>query len=149
MKKSEFKALIRPTIKECIKESLLEDGLISGIIAEVVKGMNQKPIVESKAPQQDATIERMRRNAFTKEESNKLTAQKKQLLSAIGENSYNGVDIFEGTTPAPAPPSPGASPSHGSLAGVAPGDQGVDISNLFNTVGHNWSAHMSKVAEEE
>ena len=33
------------------------------------------------------------------------------------------------------------------LAGQAPGDSGVDISNLFGSVGRNWNAHMDNVSE--
>jgi len=150
MKKSEFKALIRPLIKECIKESLLEDGTISGIVAEVVKGMSSTPLVESTTINQDPELARMRRNAFTQEESKKLRDQKKKLMSAIGQGSYNGVNLFEGTSPGDAAPAPGAAPTPGgALAGTAPSDPGVDISSLFGSVGRNWSAHMDIIKEEE
>lgn len=150
MKKSEFKALIRPIIKECIKESLLEDGTISGIVAEVMKGMNSVPLVESTTPTQDPTLVRMQRNAFTQEESKELAAQKKKLMSAIGQGSYNGVNLFEGTSPGGTPPAPGVSPTPSSpLAGHTPEDSGVDISNLFGSVGRNWSGHMNRLKEEE
>jgi hypothetical protein len=33
------------------------------------------------------------------------------------------------------------------MAGVAPGDAGVDISGLFGSVGKNWNAHMDNVKE--
>jgi hypothetical protein len=149
MKKSEFKALIRPLIKECIKESLLEDGTISGIVAEVVKGMNSTPLVESITPAPDPALARMQRNAFTQEESKKLATQKTKLMSAIGAGSYNGVNLFEGTSPGDAPAAPGAAPPSGPLAGRSPQDSGVDISNLFGSVGRNWSAHMNQIKEED
>ena len=102
MKKSELKKILKPLVQECIKESLLEDGLISGIIAEVVKGMGTaQPIVEAAPDPVDPVKERMRRNAFTSEQSTKLKEHKEKLMSAIGGSSYNGVDLFEGTTPAP------------------------------------------------
>lgn len=150
MKKSEFKNLIRPLVKECIKESFLEDGLISGIVAEVIKGMNSKLLVESQTLQKDPSFERMRRNAFTQEESQKLAAQKKKLMSAIGEGSYNGINLFEGTTPATAAASTGGAPTPGgALAGTAPSDPGVDISDLFGSAPRNWSAHMDSIKEKE
>jgi len=149
MKKSEFKKLIKPIVQECIKESLLEDGLISGIIAEVVKGMSSQTIVETKAPQPkaDPVMERMKANAFNKEQSGKLKEHKKKLMAAIGGSAYNGVDLFEGTTPAPASTAPSTQAS--PMSGQAPSDPGVDISNLFGAVGRNWNAHMNEMKERE
>ena len=58
-------------------------------------------------------------------------------MSAIGSDAFNGINIFEGTTPA----------SNGrtvegkhipSILGDDPGDAGVDISNLFASAGHSW-----------
>jgi len=149
MKKSEFKNLIKPIVQECIKESLLEDGLISGIIAEVVKGMSSQTIVETKAPQPkvDPVMERMKANAFNKEQSGKLKQHKKKLMAAIGGSAYNGVDLFEGTTPAPAQASPSTQAS--PMSGQNPSDPGVDISNLFGAVGRNWNAHMNEIKERE
>jgi len=149
MKKSEFKKLIKPIVQECIKESLLEDGLISGIIVEVVKGMSSQTIVETRAPQPkvDPTMERMKANAFNKEQSGKLKEHKKKLMAAIGGSAYNGVDLFEGTTPAPAQESPSTQAS--PMSGQNPSDPGVDISNLFGAVGRNWNAHMNEMKERE
>lgn len=146
MKKSEFKKLIKPIVSECIKESLLEDGMISGIIAEVVKGMSQQTIVETKAPQPkvDPTMERMKANAFGETSPRpRLQEQKNKLMAAIGGNTYNGVDLFEGTTPIQAEASPQASVN--PMSGQSPSDPGVDISNLFGAVGKNWNAHMNEV----
>ena len=146
MKKSELKKILKPLVHECIKESLLEDGLISGIIAEVVKGMaTPQPLVEAVAPKVDPVKERMRRNAFTSEQSTKLKEHKNKLMSAIGGNSYNGVNLFEGTSPADSQASPQQQAS--PMAGQSPGDPGVDISTLFGSVGRNWNAHMSDVKE--
>ena len=148
MKKSELKRILKPLVTECIKESLMEDGLISGIIAEVVRGMNTpQPIVEAKQPQIDPQMNRMKRNAFDGEQRNKLKEHKKKLMSAIGGNAYNGVNLFEGTTPAPAQASPSAAAS--PLSGQAPADPGVDISNLFGSVGRSWNAHMTEMKERK
>jgi len=150
MKRSELKSILKPLIKECIKEVMFEDGVLSGIISEVARGMGgvqtaaprPEPIRESVDP----TAERMKRNAFNQQQSAKLKEHKSKLMSAIGNQSYNGVNLFEGTTPAPAGPAPGAAPSpQGPLAGRAPDDAGVDIGNLFGSVGRNWGAHMNDV----
>ena len=146
MKKSELKKILKPLVNECIKESLMEDGLISGIIAEVVKGMNApQPIVETKQPAADPTMQRMQRNAFSAEQSSKLKEHKHKLMAAIGGSAYNGVDLFEGTTPAPAQASPTAQAS--PMSGQSSTDPGVDISGLFGAVGRNWNAHMNEMKE--
>ena len=148
MKRSELKKILKPIINECIKESLLEDGLISGIIAEVVRGVNSpQPIVETIAPKTDPIKERMRRNAFTQEQSGKLKEHKSKLMSAIGRQAYNGVNLFEGTTPAPGQSSPTQQAS--PLSGQGPTDAGVDISSLFGSVGSHWNAHMNETKQKE
>ena len=57
-----------------------------------------------------------------------LKEQKKKLLDAIGKDAYGGVNVFEGTTPAPSP----SNNNHGPLSGTDPRDPGVDISKIFN-----------------
>jgi len=92
--------------------------LISGIIAEVVKGMTSaQPIVEAKQPQVDPVRERMQRNAFSKEQGSKLQEHRTKLMSAIGGDAYNGVNLFEGTTPAPSQASPSQQASSPLRAG--------------------------------
>jgi hypothetical protein len=146
MKKSELKTILKPLIKECIHESLLEGGLISNIIAEVVKGVvPSEPLVETQQPQIDPLKERFQRNAFSQEQSTNLKNHKNKLMSAIGGGAYNGVNLFEGTTPAPTQASPSQQAT--ALAGHPPSDPGVDISSLFGAVGNNWNAHMNDVKE--
>ena len=144
MKKSEFKKIIKPIVAECIKESLLEGGLLSGIISEVVKGVAPVPPPPEPA-RADPLTERMQKNAFSVQETGKLREHKKKLMSAIGSSAYNGVDLFEGTTPAPPQRNPHTAP--GPLAGQDPGNPGVDISTLMGSVGNHWNAHMSDVKE--
>ena len=90
-------------------------------------------------------LERLRRNAFTKEQNNKLKEHKNKLMSAIGGNNFNGVNLFEGTTPAAASATPHEQAT--PMSGQAPSDAGVDISDLFGTVGKSWNAHMTNVQE--
>tara|TARA_R110000796_G_scaffold14983_5_gene48357 strand:- start:1260 stop:1706 length:447 start_codon:yes stop_codon:yes gene_type:complete len=148
MKKSELKKILKPLVQECIKESLLEDGLISGIIAEVVRGINSpQPIVEAVAPVEDVEMKRMKISAFGQTQRNKLRGQRDKLMAAIDRDAYNGVNLFEGTTPAPAQGSPIAQAS--SMAGQSPEDSGVDISSLFESVGNQWNAHMSDTKQRK
>ena len=146
MKKSEFKKLIKPIVDECIKESLTENGLISTVIAEVVKGMSAATLIsETLEPEATPMVNRMKRNAFEKDRSTKLQQQKNKLMKALGQEAYNGVNLFEGTTP--GPPQMTATQQATPLSGHASADPGVDISNLFGSVGQNWNAHMLEVKE--
>jgi len=119
MNKNELKNILKPLIKECIKEVLFEeDGALSHVINEVVVGLHGKQqIVESK------------KQPPKRRKNSQIKQRKKQLLDAIGKDAYNGVNLFEGTTPTNNPISEGQ--TQGPLSGVAPSDPGVDISNLF------------------
>ena len=117
MKKSELKNII----KECVKEVIFEEGVLSGLITEVSQGLiatnNTKPVVQEqirKAP----------------EKSLQFKQSKRRVLDAIGSSGYEDVkskfsnpQLFEGTTPIPES-------GKGPLGSVAPGDPGVDISNI-------------------
>jgi len=129
MKKSELKRIIKPMVAECIKESLLEDGILSSVISEVVKGMNAQLMVEHPV----APIPTPQKKVQNDPTPQKLQETRKRMLSAIGKEAYGGVNVFEGTTPAPAPV---RQQSHGALKDTDPNDAGVDISGLFNS---NWS----------
>ena len=128
MKKNELKNMLKPLIKECIKEVIFEEGALSTIISEVMKGTSgSERIVETKQAKQD----------FARQERNMQEAKerKRKLLDSIGKDAYNGVNLFEGTTPAPAPRS---GQGQGPLDSVAPSDPGVDISSIF-------SGHSAKI----
>ena len=130
MKKNELKKILKPLIKECIKEVIFEEGTLSTIISEVMKGTSgSQQIVEARTqqPKQD----------FARQEKKMQEAKerKRKLLDSIGKDAYNGVNLFEGTTPAP---SPSLGQGQGPLDSVAPSDPGVDISNIF-------SGHSAKI----
>ena len=135
MKKSEFKKLIKPIVKECIQESLLEEGLLANVISEVVRGMSAQPIVEQKQPQ-PAQPARETESKLLEEETErrnkKIKETRRKMLDAAGAGSYNGVDLFEGTTPLK---SGGASDSpaqaNSPLSGIDSNDAGVDISSFM------------------
>ncbi len=116
MKKSELKNII----KECVKEVIFEEGVLSGIITEVAQGLAQSPSSNSAPVRSSATTIKER------------SAARKEVLSAVSQNSYEEAKkrfanpgLFEGTKPLPSEGS-----GRGALSGVAPGDSGVDISNL-------------------
>ena len=121
MNKNELKKILKPLIKECIKEVIFEqDGALSHIIKEVAGGLRGK---------QQITETKIRPPKPRKNNTQQLKQRKKKLLDAIGKDAYGGVNIFEGTTPAPAASPQGQ--ANGPLADVAPNDPGVDISGLF------------------
>ena len=135
MNKNELKKILKPLIKECIKEVLFEeDGALSHIISEVAMGLRSETrSVVTEREHRTSKNTGLRANVPVREQKSEnpnkaLREHKKKLLDAIGADAYGGVNIFEGTTPAPAP-------SHGSAKGalsdVDPRDPGVDISNIF------------------
>jgi len=119
MKKSELKNII----KECVKEVIFEEGVLSGIITEVVGGLKGLSVLsESKLPLSSVPGPSP---AAPPDES------KRKVLDAIAAQSredakkkFKNPALFEGTTPIPSEGGKGA------LAGIAPSDHGVDISNI-------------------
>ena len=129
MKKSDLKKAIKPLVKECIQEILLEEGLLSGVVSEVVKGLHGGPLVEASVPspikpQPQPPTERLKH-------------QRKALMDAVSRDAYNGVDLFEGTTPMPAA---GAAPRPGAVDLGSPADPGVDISSIMGHSSQIWKA---------
>ena len=121
MNKNELKKVLKPLIKECIKEVLFEEeGALSHVIKEVAAGLTDKQQINEtriKPPKQKTNS------------GEQLRQRKKKLLDAIGKDAYGGVNVFEGTTPAPA--ATNESQARGPLSDVAPHDPGVDISGIF------------------
>jgi hypothetical protein len=145
MNKSELKKLLKPLIKECIKEVIFEDGVLSNIVSEVNEGLRARPLVEERRPQpkvEEHNFTEMRQKS-ARDQKQKVNEHKKQLLEAIGKDAYNGVNLFEGTTPMAAAAATGApATTHAALSGVAPHDSGVDISSLMGGASRHWKAHM-------
>jgi hypothetical protein len=129
MKKTELKQLIKPLVKECIHEVLLEEGLLSNVVSEVAKGLQSNVVIETQtkqSPPQDFTQKNI-------EAKKKLTEHRKKMLDAIGTDAYNGVDLFEGTSPeGMSTPKPGAV----DLGNAA--DAGVDISSIMGNASKIW-----------
>mgnify|MGYP001033235392 FL=1 len=140
MNKDELKKVLKPLVKQCINEVLLEEGILSTVIAEVMKGTASTRIVETKEPKQKPQIDN---TAAQKAKRKRLLEQKRKLLDSIGADSYNGVNVFEGTTPTKSAPAPGQHQAQSPLADVAPSDPGVDISSLMGSA-HNWKKVVGK-----
>jgi hypothetical protein len=128
MKKEQLKKILRPLIKECVKEVIFEEGTLSTIISEVVKGTSSQVVVENNpTPVVNEQQAQMRLEA----QQRQLQEQRKKMLDAIGRDAYNGVDLFEGTTPINERRSSTTSPQGSRpLDGVDPRDPGVDITAL-------------------
>ena len=123
MKRSELKKILKPLIKECIREVILEEsGVLSKIVSEVANGLTAAPTAQVMIEEDTEEAHRQQHA----EKLQELKRQNRQVLDSIGSNAYDGVDIFEGTTPA-LPEGDGRSP----LSGRDPGDPGVDISNIM------------------
>ena len=126
MKKSELKKVIKPLVKECIQEVLIEEGLLSNVVSEVVKGITDTTLVEQRKPVPQQIV-RESKNTNLKE-------QRQKLMGAINKDAYNGVDLFEGTTPAPAQ----REQSAGAVDLGDPNDAGVDISSIMGASTKIW-----------
>mgnify|MGYP003112775497 FL=1 len=138
MKKSEFKQLI----KESVREVLITEGFLSTIVAEVVKGIGTNIVVEQKldnttprsASQEKEKFQQIKNQGKAK----KLHETKKRMLDAIGKDAYGGIDLFEGTKPITRGGNPGATAEPSSALGdIDPSDPGVDISGFLGGVS-NW-----------
>ena len=129
MDKNELKKMLKPLIKQCIKEVIFEDGTLSNIVSEVAMGLGSANVISEVRTPSSKTMN-LESDAAAKArleaKRNSLKEQKKKMLDAIGQSAYNGVDLFEGTTPAPSPKEQG----QGALSGVDPSDPGIDISNF-------------------
>jgi len=135
MRKSDLKRLIKPIVKECIQESLLEDGVLSKVISEVALGLSStETIVEQ--PKKEITQPSV--NKRESEALSNLKEQRQKMLDAIGRDSMNGVNVFEGTNPLSAAGEVGTTNPKGALSGVDPRDPGVDISDLAGIFGDTW-----------
>jgi hypothetical protein len=126
--KSELRRILKPLIKECIKEVIFEDGTLSTIISEVMRGTSGQQVVqESKKTIFESDTEAAQRQQRKRKQ---LLENKRKMLDAIGNEAYNGVNLFEGTTPMSPERSQSSPQGSRALDGVAPTDPGVDISSL-------------------
>ena len=134
MKKADLKKLIKPLVKECIHEVLIEEGVLSNVVSEAAKGMQTNVVVESKKQDDRLFNEDLQMKRSQEEGRLKLQEHRKKLLEAVSTDAYNGVDLFEGTTPMAAQSEPNA----GSVDLGDPGSSGVDISSLMGGASQVW-----------
>tara|TARA_R110000824_G_scaffold16596_4_gene68693 strand:- start:5019 stop:5450 length:432 start_codon:yes stop_codon:yes gene_type:complete len=143
MKSSELKKLIKPLVKQCIHESLLEEGLLSSVISEVVKGLNVQPVLREQQVQ-TSTPSTPHDQARIQEVRQQIKEDKRTLLDSFKQETFNGVNIFEGTEALSEYESGASSTQQGAaLSNVDPRDAGVDITNIVALGGKNWKALIS------
>ena len=124
-----LRKVLKPLIKECIKEIIFEEGVLSSIIREA-QGSPVKEVIKEEKPFSKFTQE-------PKKENKKLAETRNKMRAAIAGKIGADFDPFEGTKPLTESQASGG-PSQGPMAGVDPGDKGVDISNIPGM--GNWSA---------
>ena len=134
MNKNELKQVLKPLIKECIREVIFEEGALSSVVSEVVKGMGQ-PIVETK---QKFPSKQKPQYETDEQAKARLQERRKKMMEAVGGDAYNGVNLFEGTTPAPK------ESGQGALSDVDPSDPGVDISSFMGKSSLIWEKMAGK-----
>tara|TARA_R110002110_G_scaffold75720_2_gene200019 strand:+ start:516 stop:947 length:432 start_codon:yes stop_codon:yes gene_type:complete len=140
MKRSELKKMIKPIVKECVQEALLGEGILSNIVSEVAQGMGNQFLVERKeeiVPSM-SNENSVQMEAMESRKREELKEYKQQLLDQIGNEAYNGIDLFEGTKP--SAPEMSATQAAGPLGNKDPSDAGVDISGIMALGGKNWKA---------
>lgn len=139
MNKEELKKILKPIVMESVKECLFEGGVLSSIISEVAVGLSSAQLKEAPAKIKQVEQPPSTHMGIGRPQRQELTEHKKKLLDAIGKDSYNGVNIFEGVSPMDN--TRGSEPSVGSpLAGTDPSDAGVDISGILAIGGRSWSS---------
>lgn len=137
MRKSDLKKLIKPIVRECIQESLLEDGVLSKVISEVTVGLSSANTIVEEPQREEPKVESLS-NRRESEALNNLKEQRQKILDAIGKDSMNGVNIFEGTEALTSSGEGTPGGPRSALSGVDPKDSGVDISDLTGIYGDTW-----------
>ena len=140
MKKTQLKQIIKPLVKECIHEVLLEEGLLTEVVAQVAAGMPRQQLVETvQAPRPTEDMFAKQRAQKATQAKAKLQEHRKKMMDAIGNDAFNGVDLFEGTEPLRESGSPGQA-HRPNILGDDPNDSGVDISSILGGSSQIWKA---------
>ena len=134
MNREDLKKTLKPLIKECIKEVLFEEaGVLSRVVNEVATGLTaggQQKIVETRTAKTESDDSERQRRA--EEARRRLDEHKRSVMQQIGESAYNGVDLFEGTTPMTSAPSAsgGSASPMGPMKDLDPNDPGIDLNSI-------------------
>lgn len=132
MTRDDLKKTLKPLIKQCIREVLLEEtGVLSRVVSEVASGMTsgEKILSSSQPAAQKVDEQRVEREDEARRQE--LLRQKQEMLSLIGKEAYNGVDLFEGTAPLASGGTPSPAPTaNGPMRNIDPNDPGIDISSI-------------------
>ena len=141
MNKTQLKKLIKPVVKECIQEVLIEEGLLTEVVSQVTAGLAKQPIVENtpKKTTDNLFNEDLQMQRKSRETNKKLQEHRRKLLDSIGNDAYNGVDLFEGTEPMRQSGTPGQAHKP-SVLGDDPNDAGVDIGSIMGNSSKIWQA---------
>jgi hypothetical protein len=135
MNSNDLKKTLRPLVKQLVKETMQEE--LTTVISEIIKQTSSVQIVEQKQ-QAQPVINRQLQEERTAEKQ-KLIEERRKRLEEVTKGAYGGINLFEGTTPAPAPRdtsgTKGAESVASPLSGVDPHDSGVDISGLLRMTG--------------
>ena len=131
--KKELKKILKPLIKECIKEVLFEEpGALSNVISEVVSALGGNNLVENNIQPKKESKDMVREKKLKE-----FLDRKKELTEQIGKDSYNGINLFEGTTPMEPEKKPSSGDKYGPMRDVNPRDPGVDLSH-FSGLQDRW-----------
>lgn len=131
MKSSNSKSELKSLIKECVREVLFEEGIVSDLVSEIAAGFVKANLLETRSsqPRQSSVTERVMERRREPVVENQSFSENKKRVSETLRKMYGGVDLFEGTTPAPTQSEVSRSP-HNPFSGVDPSDRGVDISGI-------------------
>ena len=133
MNSNDLKKTLRPLVKQLVKEVMQEE--LTTVISEIIKQTSSVQIVEQK---QQPVINRQLQEQRTADKQKQIEERRKR-LEEVTKGAYGGINLFEGTTPTPAPRDTAGTKNAESvaspLAGVDPHDSGVDISSLLRMTG--------------
>ena len=137
MKRSELKKLIKPIVRECVQEALLKEGLLSNIVSEVARGLGNQEVIREMKEERPRQVP-----VDNSARLDEMRERRKGLLDAIGKDAFNGIDLFEGTSPIRDSGNPSPTAQASPMHGQDPDDPGIDISGILAVGGKNWKALM-------
>ena len=135
MNSNDLKKTLRPLVKQLVKEVMQEE--LTTVISEIIKQTSSVKIIEQRQQAQPVINKQLQEERAA--EKHKLIEERRKRLEEVTKGAYGGINLFEGTTPTPAPRdtsgTKGAESVASPLAGVDPHDSGVDISSLLRMTG--------------